>query len=142
MGSPFIGNSYTLTPVAETGAQFSGFAPYVGAIDSRGLVAFQAALAEGGSGVYTSDGESITTVAESAAGTFAERLQPPGHQPGWILLLLRERRAGRPGRAHGAGRGDRLPRRRGRPARADHERGGRDGVPRLHGRGRRGSLPV
>lgn len=82
MGSPFIGNSYTLTPVAETGAQFSGFAPYVGAIDSRGLVAFQAALAEGGSGVYTSDGGSITTVAESAAGTFAEVCSHPDINPG------------------------------------------------------------
>ena len=71
MRPTFKGNSYSLTPIAETGERFSDFAPYVSAIDNRGVVAFQAALTDGGSGVYTSEGGRVTTVADSATGPFA-----------------------------------------------------------------------
>ena len=39
---------YRLKPVAETGDRFCDFAPYVASINDRGLVAFQAALVDGG----------------------------------------------------------------------------------------------
>ena len=82
MRSTFIGNSYTLTPVAETGERFSDFAPYVGAIDNRGLVAFQAALARAARGSTLSDGERVTTVAESATGPFGGVCSHPDINPG------------------------------------------------------------
>ncbi len=52
--------SWTL--IATTGARFSGFGPYVAAVDDEGLVAFQAVLQNGGSGVFTGDGEAVTDV--------------------------------------------------------------------------------
>ena len=82
MTSAFKGNSYTLSPVAETGERFSGFAPYVAAIDNRGVVAFQAALADGGSGVYASDGGLVATIAESATGPFGGVCSHPDINPG------------------------------------------------------------
>lgn len=56
----------TLTPVAETGDRFGDFAPYVASIDDRGIVAFQAALRGGRTGVFHSDGTSILEVADAA----------------------------------------------------------------------------
>lgn len=61
------GTPYTLVRVAETGARFTDFAPYVAAINDDGLVAFQAAT-PGGTGVFTSGGTRIDTVAESGSG--------------------------------------------------------------------------
>ena len=55
------------TVVAETGEQFQGFAPYVPSIDDAGTVAFQAATAAGGTGVFTGRDGSIATIAERAA---------------------------------------------------------------------------
>ncbi|MGH2842083.1 MAG: DUF7453 family protein [Solirubrobacteraceae bacterium] len=48
-----------LTVVAITGERFSGFAPYVASVNDAGLVAFQAALRDGGSGVFAGDGGEI-----------------------------------------------------------------------------------
>lgn len=62
------GTPYTLARVAETGARFTDFAPYVAAINDDGLVAFQAATPSG-TGVYTADGTRIAAVAESDSGT-------------------------------------------------------------------------
>jgi hypothetical protein len=45
------------TVIATTGEQFSDFAPYVAAVNDLGMVAFQAALRDGGSGVFTGSGE-------------------------------------------------------------------------------------
>ena len=45
------------TVIATTEEQFSGFAPYVAAVNDLGMVAFQAALRDGGSGVFTGSGE-------------------------------------------------------------------------------------
>ena len=82
MRPTFKGNSYTLSPVAETGERFSDFVPYVAAVDNRGIVAFQAALAGGGSGVYTSDEGRVTTIAESATGPFGGVCSHPDINPG------------------------------------------------------------
>lgn len=45
-------SGHTLTVVAETGARFGDFSPYVAAVNDRGVVVFQAALVAGGTGVY------------------------------------------------------------------------------------------
>jgi hypothetical protein len=42
-----------------TGAQFAGFAPYVASVSNAGLVAFQAELPGGGTGVFVGDGGDV-----------------------------------------------------------------------------------
>jgi len=54
---------YALVPVATNDGRFVDFAPYVAAINDDGIVAFQATLGDGHSGVFTSDGRTITDVA-------------------------------------------------------------------------------
>ncbi len=46
--------------IAATGERFTGFAPYVASVNDAGVVAFQAALAGGGSGVFMGSGASVT----------------------------------------------------------------------------------
>ncbi len=48
---------FSWTVIATTGERFSDFAPYVAAVNDVGMVAFQAALRDGGSGVFTGSGE-------------------------------------------------------------------------------------
>ena len=50
--------------IATTGERFSDFAPYVASVNGAGLVAFQAAMRGGGSGVFAGDGGEV----EEAAG--------------------------------------------------------------------------
>ncbi|WP_374566189.1 choice-of-anchor tandem repeat NxxGxxAF-containing protein [Ideonella sp.] len=54
---------YTLTTIASTGDRFTDFAPYVASINDAGVVAFQATLAGGHSGVFTGGGGPITDIA-------------------------------------------------------------------------------
>jgi hypothetical protein len=49
--------------IATTGAEFSDFAPYVASVNNAGMVAFQAALQESGTGVFIADGEHVEAVA-------------------------------------------------------------------------------
>jgi len=49
----------SLTVVAITGERFSTFAPYVASVNDAGLVAFQAVLRDGGSGVFAGDGREV-----------------------------------------------------------------------------------
>jgi hypothetical protein len=56
-----------MTTLASTGGRFIDFAPYVASIDDDGVVAFQATLEDGHSGVFTSDGTSITDVAVTSS---------------------------------------------------------------------------
>jgi hypothetical protein len=49
----------SITVVAATGERFSGFAPYVASVNDAGIVAFQAALRDGGSGVFAGDGRDV-----------------------------------------------------------------------------------
>jgi hypothetical protein len=60
--------SYTLTPIADTSDGFAEFTPYVASVNNYGVVAFQAIVAGGGSGVYTGSGTLISTVVDSATG--------------------------------------------------------------------------
>jgi hypothetical protein len=59
--------SYILTPVATNDGRFTGFAPYVASINDEGVVAFQATLSDGHSGVFSSDGKSIADIAVTAS---------------------------------------------------------------------------
>lgn len=61
-------SAFRLTLIAETGERFDDFAPYVASVNDAGVVAFQAAMRTGGSGVFAGDGESILTVADSTTG--------------------------------------------------------------------------
>jgi hypothetical protein len=58
---------YTLRPVATNDGRFVDFAPYVASINDDGIVAFQATLSDGHSGVFTTDGKSITDIAVTAS---------------------------------------------------------------------------
>lgn len=68
---------YRLTPIAATDGRFLDFAPYVASINDDGLVAFQAALHGGGSGVFTGDGATITGVTDPASGPVREVTSHP-----------------------------------------------------------------
>src|SRR6476646_9445845 len=51
-----------LVLIAETDQQFADFAPYVAAINDDGVVAFQATLRTGGTGVYCVAGGPVTAL--------------------------------------------------------------------------------
>lgn len=59
-----------LVRIAATGGRIRDFAPYVASIDDRGLVAFQAALAGGGTGVFAGDGAAM--LAGGGTGVFSD----------------------------------------------------------------------
>lgn len=61
-----MGGADSLALIAETGARFSDFRPYVAAVADDGTVAFQAALAGGGQGIFTGAGGEVTAVCETA----------------------------------------------------------------------------
>jgi len=66
--------SYALTPVATNDGPFVDFAPYVASINDDGVVASQATLSDGHSGVFTSDGKSVTDIAVTASTACPARL--------------------------------------------------------------------
>jgi len=75
--------SYPLTPIASTGDRFTDFMPYAASINSRGVVAFQAAVKGGGSGVYAGSGGLIATVFDITTGAVgAPRSHPDINQSG------------------------------------------------------------
>lgn len=49
-----------MTVIATTGDRFRDFAPYVASVNDAGVVAFQAALRSGGSGVFTGSGGRVS----------------------------------------------------------------------------------
>lgn len=71
MTLPF--RSYAFTPIATNGGRFADFAPYVASINDLGVVAFQATLNDGHSGVFTSDGVTVADVAVTTAGACPAR---------------------------------------------------------------------
>ena len=58
-------HAYSLTTIAESGQRFRDFRPYVAAINDDGLVAFQATLARGETGIFVGRGGPVTTLCES-----------------------------------------------------------------------------
>jgi len=59
---------YTLTPIADTSDRFTDFRPYAVSLNNHGVVAFQATVTGGDSGVYTVSGGQISAVADSDTG--------------------------------------------------------------------------
>jgi hypothetical protein len=51
---------FSLTVIASTGERFRDFGPYVASVNERGIVAFQAALRGGGTGVFTGNGGAVS----------------------------------------------------------------------------------
>jgi hypothetical protein len=83
-----------LVPIAATGDRFTDFAPCVATVDDDGLVAFQAALAGGGSGVFAGDGGGVTTLADSDDGVFADFTSHPALGASGAATFYAERRDG------------------------------------------------
>jgi len=59
--------TFMLTPIAQAGDRFADFAPYVASVSDAGIVAFQATLPGGATGVFTGNGRDIRIAAESSA---------------------------------------------------------------------------
>jgi hypothetical protein len=57
---------FSWTVIATTGERFIDFAPYVASVNDDGTVAFQAALQDGGTGVFTGSGGAVAEVAGPA----------------------------------------------------------------------------
>lgn len=93
----FQSGSYTLVPVADTGDRFGDFTPYVASLNNRGVVAFQATLKGGGSGVYTAAGGSISTVIDPVTGPFSEVSSHPDINRDGATCFYASFRSGRPG---------------------------------------------
>lgn len=72
MSGPFRTGSYALVPIASTGDRFSDFAPYVASVNDAGIVAFQATLRDGGSGIYVGAGGPVSTVTDPVVGPLTE----------------------------------------------------------------------
>jgi hypothetical protein len=53
---------FSLTVIATTGEQFTDFAPYAASLNDAGTVAFQAALRDGGSGVFAGNGGEVVEI--------------------------------------------------------------------------------
>jgi hypothetical protein len=80
---------YTFTPIAANDGRFVDFAPYVASINDEGVVAFQATLSGGHSGIFTSDGRSIADVAATTSADCPARLfssHPDINQAGRIAV--------------------------------------------------------
>lgn len=77
MNHPFQTGSYTLTAVADTSDRFTDFTPYAVSLNDGGVVAFQATVRGGGSGVYTGSGGPISTVIDSATGLLSNVCSHP-----------------------------------------------------------------
>lgn len=68
------GIPHSLTPIATSDERFVDFAPYVASINDEGVVAFQATLSGGHSGIFTGDGQSVTDIAVTASTACPARL--------------------------------------------------------------------
>jgi hypothetical protein len=66
-----VAKAHTLTLIAETNDRFADFAPYVASINDAGVVAFQATLQDGGSGIFAGSGATVSALAESATSIVA-----------------------------------------------------------------------
>ncbi len=69
--------SRDIVPIAETGDRFVDFMPYVASVNDRGVVAFQATLSGGGSGVYRGTGGPIAAAIEHGADAVVDIISHP-----------------------------------------------------------------
>lgn len=88
---------YVLSIVAETGEQFADFQPYVGSINDEGVVAFQATLRAGGSGVYAGSGGSIDTAVGVTDGRLGAIVSHPAIGANGAICFYATTKAGRGG---------------------------------------------
>lgn len=72
-----ISGPWTFTHIADTDGRFADFTPYVASVSDRGLVAFQATLRDGSSGVYSGSGGPVSTVADSSSGLLTSVFSHP-----------------------------------------------------------------
>jgi hypothetical protein len=86
VAQPSQTRAFRLTRIAETGARFSRFGPYVASVNDAGLVAFQAGLAAGGSSAFTGDGGPASQ-AVAAGGDLAGVYSHPDVNAGGDLCL-------------------------------------------------------
>jgi hypothetical protein len=97
------GTRYTLSPIAETNARFSDFAPYVPSINDHGVVAFQATLksagehGNAGSGVFTGEGGAIAAATDPVHGPFADVCSHPDLNEHGALSFYATLRSGQRG---------------------------------------------
>ncbi|MGE3727168.1 MAG: choice-of-anchor tandem repeat NxxGxxAF-containing protein [Candidatus Sericytochromatia bacterium] len=68
---------YHLQTLAETGARWSDFGPYVPCLSPTGAVAFQATLPAGGSGLYLAQANAVHCLFESDLGPFSHFYSHP-----------------------------------------------------------------
>ncbi|MGL6280263.1 MAG: hypothetical protein ACRC50_12000 [Gaiella sp.] len=93
--------------VAQTGARFAGFGPYVPSVADDGRVTFQAALPDGGSGVFATDGGAPEPLLTSGAGAVDGVVSHPDVDASGRISVYVER-AGGSGRAVLLVAGDRV----------------------------------
>jgi hypothetical protein len=68
---------YHLQTLAETGARWSDFGPYVPCLSPTGAVAFQATLPSGGSGLYLAEANTVHCLFELGFGPFSHFYSHP-----------------------------------------------------------------
>jgi hypothetical protein len=87
---------YTLRPIAETGSRFRGFGPYVPSLSNEGVVAFQATLADGRTGIYAGDGGPLLEVVGPGSQGVGEICSHPDINPRGDVCFY-----AKPGRGNG-----------------------------------------
>jgi len=90
----FHTGSYTLTPIADTSDRFTDFMPYAVSLNNHGVVAFQATVRGGDSGVYTGSGGPISTVTDSATGPLSNVYSHPDINRGGSACLYASFKSG------------------------------------------------
>jgi hypothetical protein len=85
---------FEIVTIAATGERFRDFAPYVASIDDEGVVAFQAALDGGESGVFVGDGRETVEVVGTAGGAIARICSHPDIDGAGAVSFYGELRAG------------------------------------------------
>lgn len=77
MSNLFHPGRYRITIIADNADCLLDFRPYVASINDRGVVAFQATLRGGGSGVFCGEGGPLTTALDNAGGAGIEVCSHP-----------------------------------------------------------------
>ena len=105
--------SFEFTVIAESGERFVDFAPYVAAVDERGVVTFQAGLRAGGSGVFCGDGGPLVSIIDPTGGDIREVCSHPDRSSDAATCFYGDHSAGfrgvflvRDGQLHTIARGD------------------------------------
>lgn len=95
MAGHLLARSFELTAIAGTaGGRFSDFRPYVASIADDGTVAFQAALASGGSGVFSGDGAQLVCHVDPSDGAVREIVSHPDIVHAGLLSVYAELTSG------------------------------------------------